>query len=148
MRDGKSFYGPGVAGLIGTFFVGASFLIQPTSPDYPKRWLVFLFGLMIDAQGCWLLQRKHRDALSPEANAILESFLLIVIFGVFAVVFLVAGAVFGDELRGGYFFLPPAINNRIGRVLSIMVGGAVGIITAIHAVKLLGMVVRWLRNRC
>lgn len=146
MPDENRFYGPGVAGLLGTFLIAASFLIPPSSPDYSKRWLVFLFGLMIDAQGCWLWKRNHRTRLSPELDAILDSILLILIFGVFSVVFLAGGLVFGDELRGGMTFLPPAVNNRLGRILFSLVGGVLGIMVMIHVVKLLGMIVRWIRG--
>ena len=77
----------------------------------------------------------------------LESLLLIMIFGVFAAVFLAGASVFGNELRGGAAFLPPGANNRLGRVLFGPVGGGLALLVLARLVMLFVFILKWISGR-
>ena len=125
--------------------MGESFLIPQSSDDYSKRWLVALFGLMVIASSAALFLQKHKDKFSKELITIFQSALSIIIFGVFAAVFLAGAALFGEELTGGMLFLPSAVNNMIGRILFGLVGGVVAIMTIAQVIKLTILIVKWMK---
>ncbi|MEI6208891.1 MAG: hypothetical protein WCP20_19095 [Desulfuromonadales bacterium] len=138
----KRLFGPGMFVFIGSCTIGESFLIPPSSGDYEKRWLVCLVGLMVIAIGAAFYLQKYKYRLSKEVETMLGSALSVIVFGVFATVFLAGASLFGDEIRGGIPFLPSGVNNVIGRILFGLVGGVVAVMTIAQAIKLVILIVK------
>jgi len=148
MRDWKSILlVPGLCFFFGIFSIAASFLIPPSSPDFARRWLVFLFGIMAVLIGALQLSAVARTRLSAEAAAIFRSIAVIVVYGIFAAMLLAGGLMNGDELRGGFWFLPHAVNSALGRVLFVLVGGILALMVVANAVGLVLGILRRARGR-
>ncbi len=133
--------------LLGTALLAGSRFIPASSPDYSRRWLIAAIGLMLLALGLWWLKQRYRPGFSPSLDALLEHALRVVIFGVFALIGLAGAFVFGDEIRGGLWFLPPTWNNVLGRFFFGVFGIVLGLMVVAAFVRLLRLVLQMIMGR-
>ncbi len=97
--------------------LAAFWLIPPSSKDYPKRWLILMFGVTTFIIGFQFLKELFKTKISRELNALINSLAGTVVFSTFAFVLIAGATSFGEEIRGGIPFLPDSLNNAFGRAL-------------------------------
>jgi hypothetical protein len=115
--------------LLGAPLLAAPWALAEGSPDYAKRWLVFAFGVMMQAVAAQFARQRVRARCAPELNALLDAAAGTVVFGVFAAVFLAPALWFGGEIRGGPPWLSPGAHDVLGRVLFGAAGVLLGLLT-------------------
>ena len=125
-----------VCGVMGAVLVAAPWLLSETSPEYGKRWVVFVVGLMLLATGSQFSRQRFRARISPESNAVLDALAAVVVYGAFAVVTLAGAFLFGDEIRGGTSWFSPEAGNRVGRVVFGLIGVLLAALTLSRVVVL------------